>query len=563
MTTFSPLDLLTVSTDEQLVLRSLNKQPGQTIPEIAAATKLGQPEVAVALDQLLEDGRVVEQLQAGRRVFSVRFGQAARTQVRNMPDALMAIFAEAPETFLEEVPATASLSAEERQELLAAAREKKLLIDEIFAWQGKELNYVGVVKTGLLRRTDLQSNNLGDQTLGFINRCEWLGLVEMLGNAACHETLTAAADTELLLWRRRDFMRLLEKMPRLGIAIGRLLGQELVEQRHFSRHGNSRLWVVDGIQRQVGVTTIANRLSQLVAMDTVTANTRVILWHANGTPSDMLAYFNVDANRLRQSEQGQELLLQLRNGPDLLLQTGDGDLPPPVQLELLLNRLRRQYDYIIADTGTELDAELMLRLRGQADVLITITCDEEGSQQVRERWQQLKQFTAAGQQRFLVLNQAEADSQQATNFHMVLPYEAELPQALNGGHFFIESAGKTPIGEALAELYRRLSLTHSIGIFIPSTLDVNVTVDNGEQVQSALAFLGKVFGGATSSNAEGVWQSNEGSLVTEQVTIVRTFVSQSALNTHLDEVLEFAKIIKREMGQEAVALDIDNQLVLV
>ena len=32
---------------------------------------------------------------------------------------------------------------------------------------------------------------------------------------------------------------------------------------------------------------------------------------------------------------------------------------------------------------------------------------------------------------------------------------------------------------------------------------------------------------------------------------------------HLDEVLEFAKIIKREMGQEAVALDIDNQLVLV
>ena len=120
-----------------------------------------------------------------------------------------------------------------------------------------------------------------------------------------------------------------------------------------------------------------------------------------------------------------------------------------------------------------------------------------------------------------------------------------------------------PSDAALQELLRRLSLTHSIGIFIPSPLDVNSAVDNSVQVKATLAFLGSIFGGATSSEADGVWRSEDSGLVTEQVTIVRTFVSKQALEAHLDSVLSFATVLKRDMRQEAVALDVDNQLLLV
>jgi hypothetical protein len=112
-------------------------------------------------------------------------------------------------------------------------------------------------------------------------------------------------------------------------------------------------------------------------------------------------------------------------------------------------------------------------------------------------------------------------------------------------------------------VYRRLSLTHSLGIFIPSTLDVDQAVDNTEQVQSTLSFLGSLFGGATSSEAEGVWRSQDSGLVTEQVTIVRTFLSQRLLERHLDDVISFATQLKQDMRQEAVAVDVDNQLILV
>ena len=52
-------------------------------------------------------------------------------------------------------------------------------------------------------------------------------------------------------------------------------------------------------------------------------------------------------------------------------------------------------------------------------------------------------------------------------------------------------------------------------------------------------------------------------MVVEEVTIVRTFVSQQALERNLDSVIGYATELKLTMKQEAVAVDIDNQLLLV
>ena len=94
-------------------------------------------------------------------------------------------------------------------------------------------------------------------------------------------------------------------------------------------------------------------------------------------------------------------------------------------------------------------------------------------------------------------------------------------------------------------------------------MDVDTAVENDVQVQAALAFLGDLFGGATSSDASGVWKSEASDLVVEKVSIVRSFVSEKALKRHLDDVIAFAGQIKEEMKQEAVAIDVNNELVLI
>jgi hypothetical protein len=235
-----------------------------------------------------------------------------------------------------------------------------------------------------------------------------------------------------------------------------------------------------------------------------------------------------------------------------------------VQLNIILNELRSQYDYIICDTGSTRDKELILRLRGQANTLITLTDARDGAAAAMRCWQASQAYAIPGQKRVLALNQATNQLAVDPAFQLVIPQDkvgTELESRT--GHPAVLSQAQGLLSQALTELYRRLSLNHALAIFVPSTMEVNQVTDNSVQVQAALSFLGNLFGGATSSDADGVWRSEDSGLVTEKVTIVRTFVAKKALESHLDDVIGFATELKQEMKQEAIALDIDNQLILV
>ena len=105
-------------------------------------------------------------------------------------------------------------------------------------------------------------------------------------------------------------------------------------------------------------------------------------------------------------------------------------------------------------------------------------------------------------------------------FHLVIPWdEAGVDTAVTQNESLVTAAPDSLLAQALQEVYRRLSLNHTLALFVPSTMDVNQYTDNSTQVQSTLSFLGNLFGGATSSNAEGAWRSEESGLVTEQVTM--------------------------------------------
>jgi RNA binding exosome subunit len=100
-------------------------------------------------------------------------------------------------------------------------------------------------------------------------------------------------------------------------------------------------------------------------------------------------------------------------------------------------------------------------------------------------------------------------------------------------------------------------------MYIPTTMDVDRQIDTSLYVQRALELLGDLFGGATSDDAKGVWKSDTEGLVGETVYIVTSYVTQTDLDRHLARIVDFVEGLKRELKQEAMALEVNEKLMLI
>lgn len=555
MSMLSPLDMLFMSSDEQKVLRCLNRQPRQSLTAIADVTGIPHYRLEELLELMVNDSHLVEQYKDGQRTFSVRFARA-QERVRNMPLEMLALFEQQPDTFLAEVPLTAVLTDLERETLLSKAVTRPVLVDEVCIWQGKPFRHVGLVRTGLLKKSRLQGYRAARSGGEYLRRYDWFGLTEALCGEPSPATYTAVTEGEMLLWSTEFFLDFVRKHPHLSMAVNQMLAQAALACQTSQGSAGGRLWVVEGLDGGAGATTVAARLA-LQARTSGDEPQRVLLWNATGRADEFAPLLGRDLAPTGRRPTANYRLEEHASGIDVLSDVHEDDYPAQVLLDMLLADFQARYDYIICDAGTAATDELTLRLRAQAQTLITLTDDPNGAARATAYWNR-QPFARPAQKRLLVLNRTTlAPGEADLSFQLVIAADdtvsAETPAPSPTGTFH----------QTLAELIRRLSLTHTIGIFIPSTLDVDQAVDNAEQVKDTLAFLGAIFGGATSSDAEGVWRSEDSGLVVEQVTVVRTFVSKQAMETHLDAVIEFATDLKRAMRQEAVALDVDNQLLLV
>lgn len=108
-------------------------------------------------------------------------------------------------------------------------------------------------------------------------------------------------------------------------------------------------------------------------------------------------------------------------------------------------------------------------------------------------------------------------------------------------------------------------LENKIAVYIPSTFGVNNPASSETiafWIEATHRLLASAFGGATSQVALGSWIAKDGSLVTENVTIVYTY-ADTLSNQHLDIVFEFAVALRTAMKQEVIAIEINNRLHFV
>jgi hypothetical protein len=114
-------------------------------------------------------------------------------------------------------------------------------------------------------------------------------------------------------------------------------------------------------------------------------------------------------------------------------------------------------------------------------------------------------------------------------------------------------------------LQNLIKLAQNVKVFVPSTTAVNKAGDElqGVYVRKFMELMSGEFGGSTSYRAIGAWLSTTEGLVTENVTIVEGFAPDATFEKGLNKVLKLAAKMKRAMGQEAIAIQVNGDLFLL
>lgn len=114
-----------------------------------------------------------------------------------------------------------------------------------------------------------------------------------------------------------------------------------------------------------------------------------------------------------------------------------------------------------------------------------------------------------------------------------------------------------------ATLKNCMKFSSKITVYVPATNGVDQAADNSAQVKKTAALLSELFGGATSTPALGYWLSPAAGLVAEATTVVFAYAADTALQEHIEGVVELCEELKQEMGQEAIALEINGETYFI
>lgn len=107
-------------------------------------------------------------------------------------------------------------------------------------------------------------------------------------------------------------------------------------------------------------------------------------------------------------------------------------------------------------------------------------------------------------------------------------------------------------------------LSQFVSVYVPGTLGTAGTLSDEERTRYTRETASKLaakFGGATAIPATGYYIADNGDLVPETVTIVKSFYSDNA--GAFEFAVEVAAWLKSELKQELVSVETENGLSFV
>jgi len=106
-------------------------------------------------------------------------------------------------------------------------------------------------------------------------------------------------------------------------------------------------------------------------------------------------------------------------------------------------------------------------------------------------------------------------------------------------------------------------LESNVKIYIPGTIDINIAADNTKYIDNTLKLLSGYFGGSTSYQAIGCWNSINSGLIKENVTICESYCKELDLKNQIENIINYCEKLKKELNQENISLEVNNKLYFV
>ncbi len=112
-----------------------------------------------------------------------------------------------------------------------------------------------------------------------------------------------------------------------------------------------------------------------------------------------------------------------------------------------------------------------------------------------------------------------------------------------------------------------MTLNKKVAIYVPSTKNSDngksaSHFNNSDYVAIIAKFLSESFGGATAQDAFGYWMSPERGLESERVTIVYAYTRHLS-RAKIQEIKAYCEMLKKELRQDAISLEINNKLMFI
>lgn len=381
------------------------------------------------------------------------------------------------------------------------------------------------------------------------------GEVGILDNKPRSATVQAMTDVEVLVFEREYFLKVLTDHPTVAIGLAKLLGHYLTESNKRLARGDKEKKVVLVFDRFH--THGAAELGKRLAIRLKKGNDKSTIYAEYPFKGSLSSEFELTGKTSG--------VFHHSSGLDILLEKEQAEKSQGAKIALIVDNLLNGYENLVIYLNEDFDEDLSQIIENVDQIIIVGSGHKSEWKEIANLHKSIKSEVKGNNTKIftILINTHEHQNFNVSpppDFHVVFSNETTNYHLWSEENVNLASAS---FDEAVETFVDRLERNNHIGIFIPTTFEVNKYFDTTPYIDKTLSFLGKRFGGATSEEAKGIWNSEEIGLVGEKLYKVHTYATSDDLKRYLDEVVDYVRQIKHELKQEAMAMEINQKLTLI
>ena len=431
---------------------------------------------------------------------------------------------------------------------------KEFKAEETVVCEGEPSDQLFIIINGIVAVKKVMPGK-SDKIFAYLLPGSSFGEVGILENKPRSATVAALTDVEVLIFDRDYFLKILHEFPTVAIELAKLLGYYLTESNKRITRGDKekKVVLVFDLFDTHGAAELGKRLA--IRLKNATDHPTIYAEY----PFRRTLSAELDLSKIRSN------IFHHESGLDILLERESVSNANNSTMALIVDDLLNKYENLIIFLNKDFEENLSQFADNIDQIIVVGSSHRSHWRKISDLHKTIKSQIKESNSRIftILINNDESD-----NFNVHPPPDFKVVFSDETTDYQLWSDENTKLSsesfdEAVETFVDRLQRNNHIGIFIPTTFDVNNYFDTTPYIDRTLSFLGERFGGATSEEAKGIWNSEDIGLVGEKLYKVHTYATSNDLKNFLDEVVDYVRDIKEELKQEAMAIEVNQKLTLI